>query len=456
MAPNIVKRSGQIVPFRPKRILHSLEAALREARGISDDKPLPTEMHRLLSAVGNEVIRKALLQAENGPSLTAETIQDLVELELLQNGNYEIARAYITYRNKSKEIPPGSPRALRVLRRDGRSFSRLSPMKIASAIERGFRATYHIEGPTPQALVESVNLVTSKVVSRIGGLARQGQTLHVPLIQDEIERIIMGEGFHQVARNYIVYRARKASQFDESGLGDRLPDARSVGAAAHISRKQIVIEAVLPGRTFKAVDYQGRIVLLSEQELRARLETAAQGLRDVAVDEVLEEALKNVGEETEIEQIHNLLIAAAVARTSVTPVYAALAARILVDMIYGLTLGMKLGDPALEQSHARYFVDLIHMAVKAGLLGDAFLTYDLVQVSGAFKLERDLKFTYEGLRTLYDRCLLRRDGRVIEPPQIYWMRVAMDLAMDEGRQKTERALQFYEVLSKLLIAENRW
>ncbi|MCA8987518.1 MAG: ribonucleoside-diphosphate reductase subunit alpha, partial [Planctomycetaceae bacterium] len=56
---------------------------------------------------------------------------------------------------------------------------------------------------------------------------------------------------------------------------------------------------------------------------------------------------------------------------------------------------------------------------------------------------------YLGLQTIYDRYLIHVDGRRIETPQYFWMRVAMGLAINEGDQKEQRAIEFYEMLSSM-------
>src|SRR3984893_5230864 len=52
-----------------------------------------------------------------------------------------------------------------------------------------------------------------------------------------------------------------------------------------------------------------------------------------------------------------------------------------------------------------------------------------------------------GLQTLYDRYFIHWDERRIELPQIFWMRVAMGLAVNEGEKRNQRAIEFYNVLS---------
>ncbi len=64
--------------------------------------------------------------------------------------------------------------------------------------------------------------------------------------------------------------------------------------------------------------------------------------------------------------------------------------------------------------------------------------------------DRDLKFQYLGLQTLADRYLVHVQGRKIELPQTFWMRVAMGLPMEESN-KEDRAIEFYNLLSSFRL-----
>jgi len=59
---------------------------------------------------------------------------------------------------------------------------------------------------------------------------------------------------------------------------------------------------------------------------------------------------------------------------------------------------------------------------------------------------RDLKFTYLGLQTLYDRYFIHSEDIRFELPQAFFMRVAMGLAINEIN-RDERAIEFYKLLS---------
>ena len=88
----------------------------------------------------------------------------------------------------------------------------------------------------------------------------------------------------------------------------------------------------------------------------------------------------------------------------------------------------------------------VKKGVKAELLDEKLLQYDLVKLGAALDAERDLQFDYLGLQTLYDRYFLHIEEARIELPQAFYMRVAMGLALNEIDREA-RAIEFYEVLS---------
>jgi ribonucleoside-diphosphate reductase alpha chain len=92
------------------------------------------------------------------------------------------------------------------------------------------------------------------------------------------------------------------------------------------------------------------------------------------------------------------------------------------------------------------FVGLIERATELQLLDPQLLQFELPQLAQALRPERDRQFTYLGLQTLYDRYFLHWQEQRIELPQIFFMRVAMGLALKEDRP-TERAIEFYHLLS---------
>jgi ribonucleoside-diphosphate reductase alpha chain len=79
---------------------------------------------------------------------------------------------------------------------------------------------------------------------------------------------------------------------------------------------------------------------------------------------------------------------------------------------------------------------------------------EIDQLARYIKPDRDLLFTYTGIKVLHDRYLVRdEEGRVIELPQEMYMLVAMTLAIPEKKEERLKwAKTFYDLMSKHLIS----
>jgi len=80
------------------------------------------------------------------------------------------------------------------------------------------------------------------------------------------------------------------------------------------------------------------------------------------------------------------------------------------------------------------------------------------ELAEALRPERDLLLTYNGVRTLMSRYLLRRlDSSFFEVPQYMWMRAAMGVAYSElryGGDPVTWAKRFYDLMSELRFIPN--
>ncbi|MFM1846861.1 MAG: Ribonucleoside-diphosphate reductase subunit alpha, partial [Pseudomonadota bacterium] len=444
----VVKRNGMLVPFRRDRIFSAIESAFRATHDISIVTPLPQNLYSAVQGVTEEVVKEATAKAKDGACLTVEGIQDIVELKLMQGGYYDVGRRYIVYRDEHKLVRDDSPRNLKVLRRDGKTLVRFNPMKIASAIERGFRATLKIEGNTPQEVIDSVNLLTNRVVQRVMQLSKEGTELHIELIQDEVERQMMAEGYYKVAKDFILYRAERATA---RALEDTEPAVEESAAR----QLPLDVDTGAPGRTFKVVAKDKSTFTITERELRKRIEFASRGYDGVVNSElILEESLRNFYENIRADEVDQSNVMAARARVEKEPAYSYVAARLLLDVIYRETIGVDAHNPKLEELHAEYFKRYLKHAVEVERIDPALLDFDLDKLGKAMKVERDQQFTFLGVQTLYDRYLIHHEDVRIETPQIFWMRVSMGLALLEGEQKNDRAIEFYNVLSRFLFTSS--
>lgn len=445
----VVKRNGTLVPFRRARIFRAIELAIRATHTVAPSAPLPQELYSIAQGITEEVLQAVAAEAAKGACVTVEGIQDIVEVRLMQGGHYEAARNYIIYRDEHKSARDDSPRSLKVTRRDGKSVVRFNPMKIASAIERAFRASLKITGQTSDHIIASVNLLTNKVVDRAAQLSREGSQLHVEFIQDEVERQMMAEGFYQEAKDFIIYRAQRAAKREmEEPQSEEVIETKVATQAETLTAKG-------SGASFKAATPDGKSVTVTELELRKRIEHACKGLEKLVSSEmVLAESIKNFYEGIKLEEIDQANIMAARSKIEKDPAYSSVAARLLLDVIYRETMSVAANSKTLDKSHQQYFKECLKKGVETEHMEPKLLEFDLEKLAKALKLERDLEFAYLGLQTLYDRYLIHHEDVRLETPQIFWMRVAMGLSVNEGQHKNERAIEFYDVLSQCLFTSS--
>ena len=135
------------------------------------------------------------------------------------------------------------------------------------------------------------------------------------------------------------------------------------------------------------------------------------------------------------------------------PAYAKVSARLLLHTVRKEIFQAEVSQADMDARYREYFPKFIKKGVEIGLLNEELGRYDLKRMAAALKPENDLNFDYLGLQTLYDRYFLidRNDtfsgeGRRIEMPQAFFMRVAMGLALGE-LDREGRAIEFYNLLS---------
>jgi len=116
-------------------------------------------------------------------------------------------------------------------------------------------------------------------------------------------------------------------------------------------------------------------------------------------------------------------------------------------------LGRHVQASEAKETYKSYFPRFIEKGIQVGVLSSELKSFDLEFLGETINPERDFQFGYLGLQTLYDRYFLidrndsfSKEGRRIELPQIFFMRVAMGLAIREDN-KSKRAAEFYNLLS---------
>jgi ribonucleoside-diphosphate reductase alpha chain len=250
--------------------------------------------------------------------------------------------------------------------------------------------------------------------------------VHIEQLQDMVEETLIELGHPKVALAYGKYRARRAAE-------------RALG---------------LPPETHDA-DGQQLELATAEQlaDLRARISFARIGLNlTLPEDELIARLLRSASIHLSPEERRDTIVLNARSLLDVDAASRFFAARILLTYIYEETLPWKVADgpQALKAAHARVFADYIPHGIALRRLDPRLADFDLRKLAETLDPFADLQFDFIGIQTLYDRYLIHTHDAVtgrkrrLEAPQIFWMRVAMGLALLEPEKET-RAAEFYAI-----------
>ncbi|HJV83605.1 ribonucleoside-diphosphate reductase subunit alpha [Noviherbaspirillum sp.] len=310
----------------------------------------------------------------------------------------------------------------KVIRRNGAVVG-FEPSKISIAVTKAFLAVNGGQGAASARVRELVEQLTSNVVSALVRRQPAGGTFHIEDVQDQVELALMRSGEHDVARAYVLYRAK------------RMEERAQQQAAKPSDVPQL------------HVTEDGQRRPLDLNQVRNLITAACVGLeKHVDAEAILAETVKNLYDGVPVEELHKSAILAARALMEKDPAYSKVTARLLMHTIRKEVFGQEVAQADAAAYYIDYFPKYIKKGIEADLLDAKLAQFDLRQLADALKPERDLQFGYLGLQTLYDRYFLHIDGTRIEMPQAFYMRVAMGLALNEIDREA-RAIEFYNLLS---------
>jgi ribonucleoside-diphosphate reductase alpha chain len=194
----------------------------------------------------------------------------------------------------------------------------------------------------------------------------------------------------------------------------------------------------------RVVKRSGRVETLDVSKIQKYTAEAVEGLVRVSQSELEVDAKLQFRDMITSEEIQTTLIKTAVDKIDIDrPDWTFVAARLFIYDIYHKVTGFTGYNNFKEHLERGEKEGRIVLGLKE--------KYDLDDLGAYLKPERDLQFTYLGIRTLYDRYLLKdKEGVPIELPQQLFMGVAMFLAQNEFDCQTW-AKKFYDILSKFEV-----
>ncbi|HPF15845.1 MAG TPA: ribonucleotide reductase N-terminal alpha domain-containing protein, partial [Planctomycetota bacterium] len=165
----------------------------------------------------------------------------------------------------------------------------------------------------------------------------------------------------------------------------------------------------------------------------------AEGLADVDPMRIATRTISGLYDGATTSELDRLSIQTAAALIAEEPTHSKLAARLLATYI-----GKEVANQEIQS-----FSQSVKTGADQGLINErtaAFVAANARKLNDTIEESRDHLFEYFGLRTVYDRYLLKHptSRKVIETPQYFFMRVACGLAETPGE-----ARDFYRLISSL-------
>ncbi|WP_412754469.1 ribonucleoside-diphosphate reductase subunit alpha [Legionella donaldsonii] len=325
------------------------------------------------------------------------------------------------------ELTATAPGLLKTIKRNGKVVS-YDDSKIKVAITKAFIAVEGGNAAASNRIHQQIDEITQRVTQAFKRRHPSGGSIHIEDIQDQVELALMRSSQYKIARAYVLYREehRKAR---ETALKQQASDNK-------------VPLITMPDGELKPLDMARVDTIVAE---------ACRELDNVKAEPVIKDALRNLYNQAKLEDVHKALIMAARALVEKEPNYSYVSARLLLDSLRAealnkLNIQTEATFDEMAALYPAYFKAYIAQGINQGMLEHKLTDFNLDKLAKALLPQRDMKFTYLSLQTLYDRYFIHEQGVRYELPQAFFMRVAMGLAIRE-QNKDDKAIEFYLLLS---------
>ena len=316
---------------------------------------------------------------------------------------------------KDKLTSAVEPGTLRVIKRNG-SVVDFDKSKIEVAITKAFLAVHTSAAAASSSVQQKVAQLSQNVYDTFSSRMPSGGTIHIEEIQDQVELALMRSEELKVARAYVLYRAERTKvRQEESSISQDEPKLSPSERTETIAKE------------------------------------ACEGLSGTNAETILKEANKNLYEGASENEIKEALILSSRSLVEIEPNYTFATSRILLDNLRTEALSfLDISQNATQKEMGKLYPKsleaFIRKAIELELVNPELGKMNLKKLGKSLKPERDLQFSYLGLQTLYDRYFIHKNEIRFELPQIFFMRVAMGLAIEE-KDREEKAIEFYDLLS---------
>lgn len=295
---------------------------------------------------------------------------------------------------------------IQVIKRNG-SVEEFDPSRITRAIELAVTA---INGH--QCDVENVTDIVTREIYLICG--HDDSKIGIEKIQDMVEQALMQQGCYEVAKEYIVYRSKRAEEREE--YREKL-QKKFEKSNLFVTKKD------------------GSKELFEIEKIHKLFDRASQWYEKTCSFEDLKQAFKkNIVADISTKDISRLLIKTCIDLVTIENIdWEHIAARIKLFDLYK-ELGRKYSPEGYR--------DLVRSLTKSGKYNTRFAEYtdeDLMDAASVLDKSIDLGYRYTTIHSLTKRYLIKKK----ELPQEMYLSVALFLALAE---KPEDRLSFAKAL----------
>lgn len=427
----LVTRSGQERTFSLADVADEIGSALTDLLLSREQEDIFTEKNRgFVANVAHSVAESLAQQVTEGRSLklSENDLSLLIEKALIENDAHDVAKSLVFNRSvkgggdiEISHDRAGIPVSVRLIRRNG-SVVPWNENKIEIAVRKAFLSVKE----DANAAVSITRAITERVRSKDQAF------VHIEDVQDMVQEELMRQGYFKVAESYILYRAYRARQREESS--DATPSDET-------SQESLIV----------VLTSDGQSVFWDGSELKKRIQFASIGL-DLCLDatEIERELRRSVGTEVSEHDLKRIIIMNARVLMERDADFAKFAGRMLLTYIYEEVLDWHItrdGIEGLKEAHRTAFKSYLRHGVTIERLSPKLLQYNLDKLADALDPSADLDFDYLGIQTMYDRYLVvdktSKQARRIETPQFFWMRVAMGLFIEEQKDREDWVIRLY-------------
>lgn len=399
--------------------------ALTNLLASREDQDVFTEKNQQFVANITREVGKHLLDIPQVPgsvhSISQRALNLEIEKTLVDHNAHDVAKSLVV--NRSHLIPVQKPASTcKVIRRNNQVVP-WNENKVEIAIRKAFLSLEKDSSPAID-IAQAVSL-------RVRDSRRT--FIHIEDVQDIAQEELMKAGHFKVAETYILYRSQRSMLRELEG--------------------EPAVEAIDPHQnSMVVVKYpDGNTFFWDGADLKERIRYAMIGLEiDMNEEEIEGELRRSLFDEITVADLQKTIILNAKSLIEKDADFAKFAGRILSTYIYEEVIDWDItkdGIGALKRFHADYFKRYLQHGIEIKRLSPRLKEFDIDKLAESLDPAADLDFDYLGIQTLYDRYLIvdKTDNkhRRMETPQIFWMRVAMGLFVDEKEEKEEKAISLY-------------